>query len=103
MPTTARSHFDDDIRRARLLLAHALTIPTTTTAGGELQAEVLRSCWMYSVGALDAYFCDAYTDLIAASIMCRIRQPAATVPGWLDDICCVPHPSRDSGAWKSAG
>ena len=29
---------------------------------------------MFAVGALDAYFCDAYTDVIAATIISKSRQ-----------------------------
>ena len=41
---------------------------------------------MFAVGALDAYFCDAYTDLIAATAASKSRQPAIALPEWVYDI-----------------
>jgi len=35
---------------------------------------------MFAVGALDAYFCNAYTDLIAATVSFKSRRPAITLP-----------------------
>ena len=40
-----------------------------------LRSDLLRSAWMFAVGALDAYFCDAYTDIIAATASSKSRQP----------------------------
>jgi len=41
---------------------------------------------MFAVGALDAYFCDAYTDIIAATASSKSRQPAIVLPEWFYDI-----------------
>ncbi|OWK37469.1 hypothetical protein FRUB_06589 [Fimbriiglobus ruber] len=41
---------------------------------------------MFTVGALDAYFCDAYTDLVAATVSSKSRQPTITLPEWVYDI-----------------
>jgi hypothetical protein len=41
---------------------------------------------MFAVGALDAYFCDAYTDIIAATASSKSRQPAIILPEWFYDI-----------------
>lgn len=41
---------------------------------------------MFAVGALDAYFCDAYTDVIAAMASSKNRQPAITLPEWAYDV-----------------
>lgn len=41
---------------------------------------------MFGVGALDAYFCDAYTDVVAATASSKSRQPAITLPDWVYDI-----------------
>lgn len=41
---------------------------------------------MYAVGALDAYFCDAYTDIVAATIISKSRQPAISLPDFFYDI-----------------
>jgi hypothetical protein len=35
---------------------------------------------MVAIGALDAYFCDAYTDLVAATVSSKSRQPGITLP-----------------------
>lgn len=41
---------------------------------------------MFAVGAMDAYFCDAYTDLVAATASSKSRQPLITLPNWAYDI-----------------
>lgn len=41
---------------------------------------------MFAVGALDAYFCDAYTDLVAATIISKNRQPSMEFPDFFYDI-----------------
>ena len=41
---------------------------------------------MFAVGTLDAYFCDAYTDLVAATANSKSRQPSITLPDWAYDI-----------------
>jgi hypothetical protein len=35
---------------------------------------------MFAVGALDAYFCDGYTDIVAATIISKNRHPAMVLP-----------------------
>ena len=41
---------------------------------------------MFAVGALDAYYCDAYTDLIAATASSKSRQPSIILPDWVFEI-----------------
>ena len=41
---------------------------------------------MFAVGALDAYFCDAYTDLIAATVSSKSRQPTIAIPEFFYEI-----------------
>jgi hypothetical protein len=41
---------------------------------------------MFAIGSLDAYFCDAYTDIIAATLASKSRQPAITLPEFFYDI-----------------
>ncbi|MGH7222442.1 MAG: hypothetical protein ACRELF_04405 [Gemmataceae bacterium] len=41
---------------------------------------------MFAVGALDAYFCDAYADIVAATIISKSRHPAMTLPEFFGDI-----------------
>jgi len=63
---------------------------------------------MFSVGALDAYFCDAYSDIIAAAMLCKARESAVKLPRYLDDLK-VPvsmilerRPKRDNWKWRMA-
>jgi hypothetical protein len=86
MPTTASSHFRQDIERARAIVAHAEPLPTATAEGRLLQGDLLRSAWMFGVGALDAYFCDAYTDVVAATIIAKSRHAPLILPEFFHDI-----------------
>jgi hypothetical protein len=52
----------------------------------QLRSDLLRSAWMFAVGALDAYFCDAYTDIVAATASSKSRQPGIVLPEWVYDI-----------------
>jgi hypothetical protein len=72
VPRTAFSHFQQDIGRARAIVACADTLPQGTAAEQLLRGDLLRSAWMFGVGALDAYFCDAYT--LSISIAIRIDK-----------------------------
>ena len=36
-----------------------------------LRDDLLRSAWMFSVGAMDAFFCDLYADLLASVLMSK--------------------------------
>jgi predicted secreted protein len=86
VPTTALQHFQEDIERASSIVTHADPLPHTTHAEQLLRSDLLRSAWMFAVGALDAYFCDAYTDVIAATASSKSRQRAITLPEWAYDI-----------------
>jgi len=86
MPATALQHFKEDIARAEALRAHANTLPTGTVSEQLLRADILRSSWMFAIGALDAYFCDAYTDLVAAAASSKCRQNSIDLPEWFYDI-----------------
>jgi hypothetical protein len=68
---TARRHFDEDTGRAITLAEHAHTIGVST-----LQGDVFRAAWMMSVGACDAFFCDAYADLAARTLQAKNLQPS---------------------------
>lgn len=80
MPATALQHFAEDIARARAIVAHADPLTHANPAEKLLRSDLLRSAWMFAVGALDAYFCDAYTDIIAATASSKSRQPAIKFP-----------------------
>ena len=67
-------------------LRHADPLPRTNAAEQLLRSDLLRSAWMFAVGAMDAYFCDAYTDVVAATASWKSRQPAIVLPEWAYDI-----------------
>lgn len=79
-------HFREDISRAKAIVDHASHLPAATQSEKLLRSDLLRSAWMFAVGALDAYFCDAYTDIIAAMASSKSRQPAIALPEWAYDI-----------------
>ena len=86
MPTTALNHFNDDIARARSIAEHAGSLPAVADGRKLLRSDLLRSAWMFAVGALDAYFCDAYSDIVASSIICKSRHPPMLLPEFYYDI-----------------
>jgi len=62
---------------------------------------------MFAVGTLDAYYCDAYADLIAATASSKSRQPAITLPEWFYEIKfplrAILEPYRNSNwRWRMA-
>ena len=83
MPKTSIRHFQEDIGRAESILMLADGLPTATDNEQLLRDDVLRSVWMFAVGAMDAFFCDLYTDLVASVIISKERQPAITLPRFL--------------------
>ena len=86
MPATALQHFAEDISRTRAILAHAESLATATPSDRTLRSDLLRSAWMFAVGALDAYFCDAYTDVVAASVSSKSRQKSMILPAFVASI-----------------
>jgi hypothetical protein len=86
MPAAALQRFDEDVARARAILAHADPLPRTDAAEPLLRSDLLCSGWMFAVGAMDAYFCDAYTDLVAATASSKSRQATITLPEWAYDV-----------------
>ena len=86
MPDTALNHFDQDIARAKRIVTHADGLPTANADDQLLRSDLLRSGWMFAVGALDAYFCDAYTDIVAATIIAKSRQDSITLPDFFYEI-----------------
>lgn len=86
MPSTAFNHFQQDIDRARAIVAHAHSLPHSTPAEQLLRGDLWRSAWMFGVGALDAYFCDAYTDIVAATIIAKSHHAALVLPEFFHDI-----------------
>jgi len=72
---TAASHFNDDLSRARGLYTLSLAQPN-----GTLKGDLKRSSWMFAVGALDAFFCDAYGDLLARVLRAKQVEPPIDLP-----------------------
>ncbi len=86
MPVTARNHFEQDISRARAIVGLALPMPSATADERLLREDLFRSAWMFAVGALDAYFCDAYTDVVAATVISKNRHPPLVLPEFFHNI-----------------
>jgi hypothetical protein len=86
MPDTAIAPFQDDIARAKALVAHARALPHAIATEKLLRDDILRSAWMFAVGAMDAYFCDAYADLIASTLMAKSNQAAVVLPDFIGKI-----------------
>ena len=80
MPRTALVHFKEDVARSRAIVAHADPLTQTTEADRLLRSDLLRGAWMFAVGALDAYFCDAYTEVVAATIFSKSRHSTMMLP-----------------------
>jgi hypothetical protein len=47
MPATALAHFNDDVARARAIVAHSDSLPQTTDAERMLRSDLFRSAWIY--------------------------------------------------------
>ena len=78
---TPKNHFDADLNRARALLAHARTLNPDT-----LQHDIFRAAWMMAVGASDAYFSDAYGDLLARTLRAKGIEGAIAIPDRLNNL-----------------
>ena len=108
MPTTATTHFREDVARARAIVLHADPLAATTPEQHLLRSDLLRSAWMFAVGALDAYFCDAYTDIVAATIISKSRHPAMALPDFVDNIkfpiraILEPYAINQNWRWRMA-
>ena len=81
MLATIKTHFDDDIHRAKELLNHAVSLPD-----GDLKYDIMRASLMMCVGASDAYFSDAYADLISRAIRAKDLEPSIGIPDRLNNI-----------------
>lgn len=102
MPNSAKTDFLEDIGRARAILAHSNSLPD-----GLLKDDLRRSAWMFSVGALDAYFCDAFADLIARVLNCRREEAAIDIPDNLENlkvpvIAVISSAPSDGWRWRLA-
>jgi hypothetical protein len=108
VPTTALNHFQQDIARARAIVVHASPLPNNSPAEQLLRSDLLRSSWMFGVGALDAYFCDAYTDIVAATIIAKSRHSALVLPEFFQNIrfpvraILEPYTNNVNWRWRMA-
>ena len=98
---TARQHFAADIQRSRSILACArLQQP------GILHDDILRASWMMSVGSADAYFCDAYADVIARTLRAKDIEATVQIPDRLNDlkvpVTAVIRGSNTGWRWRMA-
>ena len=102
MLDTAKSHFDDDIKRARDLLMSS----DLDGINGGIKADIYRAAWMMAVGACDAFFSDAYADLISRSIRAAEFQPTAQIPerlkGLKMPVAAVLNPANSGWRWRMA-
>jgi hypothetical protein len=78
---TAINHFHEDIHRARVLINHSATVTDSN-----LMKDIMRSSWMMAVGSLDAYFCDAYGDLVARTFRAKVLQSSIPIPSRLSEL-----------------
>jgi hypothetical protein len=94
---TAKRHFDDDMQRARALLDHALRIRQVT-----LRGDVLRASWMMAVGACDAFFSDAYADIITRALRAMEIEPSVSIPDRLNNlkVPVIAVLRRARGGWR---
>ena len=86
MPNTAKQRFNEDISRSHSILAHAKRLASKHEAKALLRDDLLRSAWMHRVGAMDAYFCDAYADLLAHILRAKNLQPAIKLTSSIEKI-----------------
>jgi hypothetical protein len=94
---TPLNHFNSDIARARALRQHASTI-----VDASLKDDVLRASWMMAVGACDAYFCDAYADIVSRALRAKALEPRVSIPGRLANlkIPAIAFIRLASGGWR---
>jgi len=81
MLMTPKIHFEEDINRARDLCTHAQAL-----SNSRLRDDVLRATWMMAVGACDAYFSDAYADLISRTLRAKALEPNVAIPDRLNNL-----------------
>ena len=98
----ATEHFSQDIARARAVVTHASTLQQQ-----DLQRDLFRSAWMLSVGALDAYFCDAYADIVARTLQAKQHQASIKLPVGVRNLqipvfAAIRPSTTDSWRWRMA-
>lgn len=68
-------HFNEDIQRAKVIFEHS-----KFQTNGMLKDDLKRTAWMMGVGAVDAFFCDAFGDLLARTLRAKQIEPAIELP-----------------------
>lgn len=98
---TAKRHFDDDMVRATAVLELARPMPA-----GIVRDDVLRLAWMMAVGASDAFFCDAYADVLSRTLRAKAIQPSGQIPDRLGNlkvpVVAILRNSGDGWRWRMA-
>jgi hypothetical protein len=108
MPGTPRTHFNQDIERAAALVAHAAAMHPANPAEVLLRDDLLRSGWMFAVGAMDAYFCDAYVSLLVKSLRAKSLQSNVALPSFVTKIkvpigsIMAAYANRPNWRWRMA-
>ena len=101
MLDTPLQHFTQDISRAKALVNHAQAVRIEM-----LRDDILRAAWMMAVGSCDAYFSDAYADLLSRTIRAKELQPAITLPERLNDtkvpVTAIISEARGGWRWRMA-
>jgi hypothetical protein len=99
MLDTALLHFNEDIDRAAALHAQAVAMPA-----GLVRDDILRAAWMMAVGACDAYFSDAYADLVSRTLQARSLYSAMAIPDKMNNlripVVAVLRETRTYGGWR---
>ena len=111
MPATARQHFNQDIARASALVGHAANLAVPGAAAAAVAAvrdDLLRSAWMFAVGAMDAKFCDAYVFVTAQTLRAKSMQATVIIPEFVRRIqipiggILAAYANRPNWRWRMA-
>ena len=108
MPQSAITPFRADVQRAKSLYGHAEPLPVATPEERLVRDDILRSGWMFAVGAMDAYFCDAYADLVTATLQAKSYEPTVDLPDFIKKIkvpvtaVLASYTARGNWRWRMA-
>jgi len=75
--------------RARALVAQAKRLKSAKQK--TLKEDVLRAAWMMAIGASDAYFSDAYADLITRTLTAKEYETSIELPNNLKNLRIPVH------------
>jgi hypothetical protein len=101
MLQSAINHFNEDITRANELLNHSMQLQD-----GVVKDDIMRAAIMMCVGASDAYFSDAYTDVISRAIRAKELEPAIQIPDRLNNtripVAAILRDANGGWRWRMA-